>query len=184
MSHYWAGKTSNEVLAHYKNLKSLGIQDKSFYLLNFSPYERNQTASIELINSKSLPYLATEVSFPILQADIESKKIGHFNSNYIAGQQTSEITLTMIETQKNSILRSITALKALTFNNDGTYNLASEYAFWVEIWLYSRARGAQYPTFKEKYLCAVTQATLDMESSSRDALTIPITLTQLRPFMF
>ncbi|ENV88226.1 hypothetical protein ACE5JW_11765 [Acinetobacter radioresistens] len=179
----WGGMPRDRFVGLYRDLYKLGIQHKSFYLVQFSAYRNNATRNLELVTNNLMPWLATELSVPLLQFDTDSKRMGHYNANHITGSQSPEITLTMIETKNNYVAHSLMQYAQLVCHVDGSYGLPAEYVMWMDLWLYNRDKGLAAPSFKSRYLVKATQASLELAASEGSALTIPITFSQARPFM-
>lgn len=181
--YHWAGLSKAEIRAHYQNLHALGVQQKEYYLIRFKPYKNNLLKDIPLIENELSGWLATDVSWPLLQVDSESKKVGNYSLNYASGRQAPEVTITMVETKDNLVLRSLLLMRNAMFPVDGTFNLPSEYCVWIEMYLYGRDQGLAYPKSMTRVLAYVSQSTLDMSATDGGALTLPLTFTPSRPFM-
>lgn len=181
--YHWAGLSQREINAHYRNLHALGIQHKEYYILRFKPYLNNKIKNMPLIENELSGWLATEVSWPMLQVDTESKKIGSHSLNYVTGRQAPDLTISMIETEDNLVIKSMLAMRNAMCKVDGTFGLPSEHSFWIEMYLYGRKGGLAYPKSLARSLCYITQANLEMSSTDGGALVLPLTFTQARPFM-
>lgn len=181
--YHWAGLSKAEITAHYRNLHALGVQQKEYYIIRFKPFRNSVLKNIPLIENDLSGWLATDVSWPVLQVDSESKKIGNYNLNYATGRQAPDINITMIETTESLVLQSIMQMRNAMFRQDGTFGLPSEYSLWVEMYLYGRNQGIAYPKTACRSLCYISQATLEASASDPGALTIPLSFTPSRPFM-
>ena len=181
--YHWAGLSKAEMVSHYSGLKALGVQQKEYYIVKFRPYKNNATKDVEFMANSLSGWLATSVSWPVLQVDTETKKAGNYSYSHITGRQFPEITMNFIETQKHLVLQSLAQLRNLTFNKDGTFKPPAEYAFWAEMTLYNRVDGVAQSGTKVTALCCLSAATLDMDASDHGALIVPLTFTRLRPFM-
>lgn len=179
----WAGMTQQQALGKYNDLKALGIQHKSFYVVRFMPSNNTFAKNVPLLEMDNATWLATEVSAPIIQLDTESKKVGHYTINHVTGSQSPEITITFIETAENDVLNSLKAMRRFICKADGTQALPGEYCFFLDIWLYSRKEGWTKPKGGERFKVFISQANLELSSAESDALLIPITFTQSRRFM-
>lgn len=179
----WAGMLSKDALSRYKNLHKLGIQHKNFYGIRFYPYKDNLTKNVPLIEQESLTWLATDTNVPLIQLDTESKRVGHFTTNHVTGSQSPESTITFIETANNDITNSIKMLRNLVCRRDGTQALPAEYCFWLDVWTFNRKEGRDSAKSGTRSLVFISQANLETAAAESDALLIPITFTQARPFM-
>lgn len=180
---HYAGMTKAEISGHYKNLHALGVQQKEYYIVRFKPYRNNAVKDIPFIENELSGWLATDVSWPMISNETETKRVGCFTMSYTTGRAPTEFTITMIETAENLVLRTLMLTRNAMFNSDGTFNLPSEYCFWVEVYLYGRHEGMAYPKSGLRTLCFISQASLDMSASDGGALTVPITFTTARHFM-
>ncbi|WP_121523493.1 hypothetical protein [Acinetobacter chengduensis] len=181
--YHWAGLKKSEIASHYRNLHALGVQQKEYYLVKFSAYQNNATKEIPLIANKLSGWLATSVNWPLLQVDTDAKKAGNYSFNTVTGRQFPEMTLNMIETKDNLVLQSHSMLKNLMFNRDGTFNPPAKYLMWVEFTLFNREKGIARPSTKDSMLCYPSSLSLDVDSTDRGALILPITFARARPFM-
>lgn len=181
--YHWAGLSKAEINAHYRNLHALGVQQKEYYIIRFKPYRNSVLRNIPIIENELSGWLATEVDWPLLNVESDSKKIGNYNLNYATGRQAPEINITMIETKDCLVMQSILQMRNTIFPQDGTFGLPSEYSLWVEMYLYGREQGIAYPKSATRALCYISQASLNTSASEGGALTIPLSFTPSRPFM-
>ena len=181
--HHWAGLSKAEINAHYKNLHALGVQQKEYYIVRFKPFRNGILRNIPLIDNELSGWLATDVSWPVLQVKKKKKKAGNYNLNYATGRQAPEINITMIETSSALVMQSIMQMRNVMFPQDGTFGLPSDYSLWVEMYLYGRENGIAYPKTACRSLCYISQATLETSASDGGGLTVPLTFTTSRPFM-
>lgn len=181
--YHWAGLSKAEMVSNYHGLNALGVQQKEYYIIRFSPYRNNGVKDIPLVKESLSGWLATSVSWPILQVDTEVKKAGNYSYSHVTGRQFPEITINMIETKSNTVLHSMVMLRNLMFNKDGTFSPPAKYAMWIEMFLYNREKGVANRTSRASALCYPTVASIDVDAADHGALILPITFARTRPFM-
>lgn len=181
--YHWAGLKKSEILSHYKNLKALGVQQKEYYIVRFKAYKNNSLKDMPLIANPLSGWLATSVSWPILQVDSDTKRVGNYSYSHVTGRQMPDLTINMIETTDNLVLESIVLMRNAMFNKDGTFKAPSEYAVWAEMCLFNRTNGMANFQSRASALVYPSAAAIDVDASDKGALILPITFSRTRPFM-
>ena len=184
-SGWWAGRSSADALVLYKTLKDYGVLKKAHYIVQFvvfsNEYSQIANAPIFMAENEGLSYLATSTSLPLIDAETESTKAGHFQHNSVSGQSASDFQITMIETENGDIANSIQMIKDAMFKPDGTQGLPAEYMFYVTIFVFRPYDIANRP-IKRKYLVSLQSASIELDASSSSPIEIPMTFTRMFPF--
>ncbi|MEY2863593.1 MAG: hypothetical protein RLY58_1300 [Pseudomonadota bacterium] len=182
-SGWWAGQSSADAFALYKNIRDFGVLKKAHYIVYFRVFsdDYSRIFGAEIFQDANLTYLATSTSLPLIDAETESTKAGHFQHNYVTGQSVSDFQITMIETEKADIANSIQIIKDAMFKPDGTQGLPAEYMFYVTIELFRPYDIANRP-LKKNFLVSLQSASIELDASSSSPIEIPMTFTRMFPF--
>ena len=192
---YWSGLSSADLRLIWSDLNRIGTLSKAHYIVELSPYSANSplkeipifqtskegTSRFNIVGY--LPWLAQSVDVSIIDAQSDSINAGHFQQNYMTGNQQSEVSITFLETKNCHISRSAQAIKKIMFKPDGTQGLPAEYLMWLEVSLFRRNDREDVP-FVNRCLVALQSAKLDLAADDRGILTVPLTFTKMYPMMW
>lgn len=192
---YWAGMPAQDLKSIYRQLYGLGTLSKAHYIVELEPYDSTGPLSEILLFDKVplrtdsynltgvlLPWLATECSLSVLDAQSDSVQAGHYQQNFITGNNSSEVQVTFLETKGAAILNAAQEIKAVMFASDGTQGLPAEYMMRLKISLFPRDdRSGE--VFSEEWLVALQAASVDLAAQNKDALEVPLTFLKMYPML-
>jgi hypothetical protein len=185
-NNWWAGLSAAELKQVYKEIYDLGTLSKAHYLVEIEPI--NPSLKLNLLSNEdgdlgwAVPWLATSFSSGLLDAQTDSVNIGHFQQNFITGNGSNEVQVTFLETASADVLNTVADLKSAMFHEDGTQGLPYEYLLNMTVKLFQRNDRKSWPVVFS-WVVALSAAQLDLESSDRDPLTVPLTFVKMYPMM-
>lgn len=133
-------------------------------------------------SNNTLAWRAMDCTLPIINAEVDSVKVGHYQYQYLTGNQRPEINITFLETAQGDILNSAIEMSELMFPSNGTLIEPSKYAFWLEVILFPKENRGFERVF-QKYLCQLQTANAELAARETTALEVPLTFTQLPPYL-
>ncbi len=125
-----AGKSRAEIRLAYQKIRALGWLRKSWYLVRLEPYRpKGPLSSAPLFQSgnESLFYLATDLSYPILQMDTDAVQIGGRAQSFATGFGAREVSMTIMETAEQHYLQTFDRIQECTQRKDGTWFAPADY---------------------------------------------------------
>lgn len=180
---FWSGMTRQQAKLKYRELHALGTLSKAHYLIRFRAYENNFTAGYRLVTNGNLGWLAIECDIPILEADVESVKIGHTTVNRLTGKQSKEFNIQFLETSQGDIWLSCQSLEGLIFHPNGTMRPPAQYAMWLDYVIYDRKKGFKVAPIIGSILVALKSASIAVAAADGSPLIVQTAFTQLMPYM-
>lgn len=133
-------------------------------------------------SDNALAWRAMDCTLPLVNAEVDSIKVGHYQHPFLTGNQRPDINITFLETAEGDILNSAIQISELMFPSDGTLIEPSKYAFWLQVVLFPRnARGSERVAME--YLCQLQTANAELSTRDIGALEVPLTFAQLPPYL-
>lgn len=130
----------------------------------------------------SLAWRAIDCTLPIINAEVDSIKVGHYQHQYLTGNQLPEITINFLETAAGDVLNSAIEMSSLMFPGDGTLIEPSKYAIWLDVILFSRDN-QEAEQVVQQYLCQLQTANAELAARDTTVLEVPLTFTQLPMYL-
>lgn len=190
---WWAGLSADKLSMVYRDLHPLGTLSSAHYMVELIPYnDKGPLSDVPLLHHlpnqqdhafwTMVPWLATQTSLPILNANTDSIQAGHFQQNYVTGNESGELSISFLDTREAHILRSARMIKDIMFRKDGTQSLPADYMMWLTISLFDRADRRRLP-FKQTYLVALQTANAELSADSQDPMILPLSFIKMYPML-
>lgn len=184
----WFGMSAAKCQAIYKEVYSQGQLLRANYIVGFEPFLKDgplAKTGIALFSNKPyarhLPWLVSETSVSLLEAQTDSVQAGHYAVNYLTGNGASDFTMTFLEDGVGSIVTSASGIKDCMLNKDGTQKLPSQYWFWIYIDVFDR-KNINGRRIKTKHLVQLQTASFDLSSKDSSVLEIQLGFTKIPLF--
>lgn len=179
---YWAGHSAAEISQIFSSIYDLGDIVKAHYVVQFAPYNNNQTKTLPLFDDSLTTYLVTETNLPVIAATYNEVQIAGYFYRALQTMTEPDLQMTLLETKDARILNSMRLWREMAVNDDGTFNPPSTYALEVSIGVFTRDNGRSDKPFERTFLVGPNLAAIDdLMASEIRSLEVPVTLTPLRP---
>lgn len=182
---YWSGTTAADLKAQYMRLRELGTLSAAHYIVRLRPYNQSGALSQFSLFIKlggAVEWLAASVPISIVDAQVDSVQIGHFQQNFITANNENEVPITFIETANGDILKFADGLKGLMFSRDGTQGLPADYLMYLSVSVFDRANRGNL-VFTKESLVALQSSSIELAGNSNEVLIVPLTFVKMFPMV-
>lgn len=181
----WGGMYSHEALMKLQELSAVGFLRKSHYVVTFRPFLADgPIGQLPIFQNENLQagWLVTSTDLSLVDAQSDSVQVGHYQHNYLTGNNSNEISITMLETKSADVMKSFQGIKDVMFNRDGTQGLPADYMFYVSVGVFTM-NDRDDVVFEKASLVMLQSAKIDLGASNRDVLDVPLTFTKVYPML-
>lgn len=188
---FWGGMYSHQALQQILTLQDIGVGHlrKSHYIVKFRPFwEKGQVATLTkanqlpLLDQSYMGWLVTSADLSLIDAQTDSVQAGHYQHNYVTGNNANEITLTMLETKNGDVLNSADIIKNIMFAKDGTQTVPADYMFYVSIGIFDWSNREKVVFQKEQLVC-LQSARVDLAAGNKEVLDVQMIFTKMYPML-
>ncbi|WOE40048.1 hypothetical protein [Acinetobacter chinensis] len=163
----------DQAISHYQQLYALGTLSSAHFGIEIEPFSRSGkvgNSSIPIFEeSTKVEWLANNVDISVFDAQTDSTQVGAFQLNFITGNNSGEISATFIETRDARILNSARAIKACTFNKDGTQNPPIDYLLRIKIYAFDRGDRNVLP-FSVEHIVFLQTGSIPLDASNKNGV--------------
>lgn len=187
----WGGMYASEALQQIKQLQDIGVGHlrKSHYIVKFRPFwERGVAAQLAiqaklpLLNNNLIGFLVTSTDISLLDAQTDSVQAGHYQHNYVTGNNSNEISMTLLETKNGDILKSAEIIKNIMFAPDGTQGVPADYMLYASIGLFDWCNRSKV-VFQKEWIVALQSAKTDVSAGNREVMDVQMVFTKVYPWL-